>query len=240
MIPVAAAGSTRLLRCAPFGVPVVPDVSSTGGTGSEARRGPPASPLRRTADIVCTPLSSAARSGSSSPATMTGASNEPGSSRWRSSRSMARTARLLAFDDFAHLRCGEAGVEVDDAESGLGCGDRQLDEVAMVAARDAEAFAASCAQGVQSLCELRRLAIQVCIRQRAPRVDDGTAVRRRERSRRVRRGRRGPPPSGGGRERWHASRVEQTRPADDVEERREPISQCRHRGGRRVRGRRTP
>ena len=60
---------------------------------------------------------------------------------------------VLALEHFAELGCGETRVEVDDAESGLGCGDGQLDEVAVVATGDAQAVAALCADAVQALRE---------------------------------------------------------------------------------------
>jgi len=71
----------------------------------------------------------------------------------------------------------EAGVEVHDAKTGLGRCDRQLDEVAVIAARDAEAFTAACPEVVQPLGELSRLAIQVRVGQAARFVDDRRAVR---------------------------------------------------------------
>ncbi len=237
MIPVAAAGSSRRLRCAPFGVPVVPDVSNTGGTGSDARSGPPESPRDRTSAMLnalqldgsatFTPAAS-----SPCPATITGASSQAPSSRCTRSRSMANTATSSRSSDFAQLGSGKTRVEVDDAESGLGCGDGQLDEVAVVATGDAQAVAALCADAVQALREPSRPMVEVAVANGPERVDDRRPIGCRHPGGCVGGSRRGPPASRRRRERRNPSGVEQPGPVDDAEQRREPVSQRRHRDGR--------
>ena len=126
---------------------------------------------------------------------------------------------LLALDDFAHLRRREARVEVDDAEPGLGRGDGQLDEVTVIATGDADAFAASCPESVQALRKSSRLSIEVGVRQLAMLVDHGDAAGRGKRGRCVWRGCGGPPSGRCSGECRDASGIEQTRAADDVEQR---------------------
>ena len=177
--PASALRPPGLERCAPFGVPVVPEVritkraSSSGGSGAEVS---PAAIRSSSVDPDSSPASESVQAITrSTPSTPS--SSPLNSSSWISIRGPSRD------DHVGELGPGEHRVQVEGARPELRRGDRRVDEAAVVAAHDPDPVAFVDTEPGERVGESVGAAVQLLEGERAALVDQRRVVRMVDRRR---------------------------------------------------------
>ena len=168
-----ASSPSGLERCAPFGVPVVPEVRITkrglSGGGFRSDSSPPA--------ISCSSVGSAGLLALVDPADDAGDGVLHALQQAGELGVVDQRLRRLAARHLDQLRPGEHRVQVEGAGAELGGGESRLDEAAVVAAHDPDPVAVADAHRGEGVGERVGAAVQTLEAERAALVDDRDLVR---------------------------------------------------------------